>query len=303
MLGRSEDSKDAPELQDRDDLTKQIDAEVKRIADLFRFILVYKEQFQPSGVEFSNLRQYMPSDDASRIDWKASARSNDLYVKEYDVEQDTDTFILLDVSDTMTTGTAEKLKSEYAALLAATLTYASVDIGLNVGLGLYGDDDLFIEPDRGQNQYHLILRELVEPENYGGTFNFETALEDAVGQLKPNTTIFIISDFIEVGGDWSGNLELANSKFKHMLTTMVRDLRDYKLPDSGNIRFQSPDSSSKQVLDTSHIKEKYEKEAKKQEKRIKADIEDSGSNFLKIDTRDSFAAEYASYFNRSEVEW
>jgi uncharacterized protein (DUF58 family) len=297
------DSPEGLRMQDREQLINEIDSEVKRVADLFRFILHYKEQFQPSGVEFSNLRQYMPSDDASRIDWKASARSNDLYVKEYDVETDTDTFILVDTSDTMTFGTADKLKSEYAALMAATLAYASVDIGQKVGLGMYGGDGTLITPERGQTQYHLILRELVNQDNYGGQLNLEEALKDVIGRLKPNTTVFLLSDFLDIEGEWKANMKLANSKFRHMMTTMVRDLRDYKLPDSGNVRFEAPGGGSKQVFNTTKMKDEYEKRAAEQEQHIREKATGAGSNFLKIDTRDSFGAEFASYFNQSEVEW
>jgi len=301
---KPEDSSDSvkdiqDEVLDSEQVIKEVDQEVKRVADLFRFILKYKRQFQPAGIEFSDLREYMPSDDASRIDWKASARTNDLYVKEYEVEQDTDTFILLDASDTMTFGTAEKLKSEYAAVMAATLAYASVDNGLNVGLGMYGDDSQIMTPEKGETQYQAILTQVTKQENYGGTFDLKQALEDVMGRIKSNTTIFVISDFIESGEDWMGNMKLANSNFRHMLCCMVRDRRDYKLPESGNIRFESPDGSMEMVANTNSIKEEFNQEAEKQEQQIKKLIKSAGPNFLKIDTRDSFAAEMASYFDQN----
>ena len=62
-----------------DDVVAEVDSEVKRVSDTFRFALKYKEQFQASGIEFSDLRQYVTSDDASRIDWKNSAKSQDVW--------------------------------------------------------------------------------------------------------------------------------------------------------------------------------------------------------------------------------
>lgn len=286
----------------KEQLVKEVNLEVKQVADLFRFVLKYKEQFQPSGIEFSDLREYLPSDDAKRIDWKSSARTNDLYVKEYDIERDTDTFVILDVSDTMTFGTADKLKSEYAAVLASTIAYASVDNGLNVGIGMYGEDTYFIPPDRGQEQYQRVLREVTDPENYGGVFDLEAALRDCIGRLKPSTSIFLVSDFLEVEGDWKGEVKLSNSKFRHFLSLMVRDLRDYQLPESGNIRFESPSGGGRQVVNTSRVNEEFNKEAQKQEEEIKERLREVGSGVLKIDTRDSFAAKMSEFFDKGG-EW
>lgn len=288
---------------DQKELRDQMDAEVKRVSDLFRFVLKYQRHFQPSGVEFSGLRQYLPSDDASRIDWKNSAGKTELYVKQYEEELDMDIFIMLDVSDTMTFGTSEKLKSEYAAIVTAALAYASVDAGVNVGLGMFGDDSMIITPQGGTDQYDRFLDELTDLENYGGTFNFEDALDDLIGQIKENTAVFIISDFLEVEGEWKSKLTLSNMKFRHVMTIMCRDLRDYKLPDSGNFRFESSSSSEQLVVNTSRIRNDFNEEVERQEDALEEKIQGTGSSFLKIDTRDKFSAAFAEFFDEDQGEW
>jgi len=282
---------------------KDMDAEVKKMAETFRMLLKYRQKFQPSGIEFSNLRQYTSGDDASRIDWKASARSNDLYVKEFEEETDLDVFILLDVSDSMTFGTAEKLKSEYAGLLASTLTWSSVDIGLNVGVGLYGDDSTFITPSGDFTQYQIVLEEVTRFDNYQGTFNLESALDDVIGQVRNNTALFVISDFIETEGEWEDKLTLASNKFRHCMVMMVRDLRDYKLPEAGNFRFKSPNGEQTLITDTNSVRKNFEKQVEKNEEKIRNKVEDSGAGFVKIDTRDNFTAELAKYFQDEKNQW
>lgn len=276
-------------------LRNSIDIEVKRMSEVMRFILRYQKHFQPSGVEFSGLRQYLPSDDASRIDWKNSAGKPDLYVKEYDEEVNLDVFIILDVSDTMTFGTAEKLKSEYAAIISASITYASVDVGIDVGFGIWGENNIFITPGGGDAQYQKILHEVVKPKNYGGDFSLEKSLKDVIGQIKENTAVFIISDFINVGDGWSTKMRLASKKYRGVTCIMVRDLRDYKMPDSGNIRLKSPKGESITV-NTSKVKSDFDAEARKQEEMIEEKVLGSGADFIKLDTRDSFAGELAGFF-------
>lgn len=278
-----------------DDLVEKVDVEVKRVSDLFRFLLKYKEQFQASGIEFSDLREYQTSDDASRIDWKNSAKSPDLYVKEYEEEKDMDVFIILDGSDTMMFGTTEQLKSEYCAILTAALAYASVDAGINVGFGIFGEDEMIITPDGGESQYQKVLHEVTRFENYGGKFDLEEALNSTIGQIKDNTAVFVISDFLDVDHNWKSKMTVANEKFRHVLNVMIRDPRDRRLPKSGNVRFKSA-NGEQMVANTSKIREEFEKEVEKQEKKIQSQINNAGASLMDIETTKNFSAAFAEYF-------
>jgi uncharacterized protein (DUF58 family) len=286
---------------DSDYVTEKVDTEVKRVSQMFRFALKYKQQFQASGIEFSDLREYQKSDDASRIDWKNSASSDDLFVKEYEEEKDMDVFIILDVSDTMMFGTAEKLKSEYAAVVAAALTYASVDAGINAGFGMFGDSTITINPSGGQAQYQKVLTEVTKFENHGGTFDLEDALNTAIGKIKANTALFIITDFIDVEGEWKSKMKIASEKFRHVMSVMVRDLRDYKLPENGNMRFEH--GGEQMTVNTSKVKEEFEKEAKIQEGAIRDKVEGSGGGFIKVDTREEFSGRFAEYMDKKGGDW
>ncbi len=287
----------------RDDLTKKVDTEVKKVADTFMFAMKYQEQFQASGIEFSDLRQYQTSDDASRIDWKNSAATEELYVKEYEEEKDLDVFIILDASDSMIFGTADKLKSEYAAIVAAALAYASIDMGINVGFGIYGDDELVMLPDGGQAQYQKILTEVTRFDNYGGEFNLEDALDSVVGQIKENTSIFLISDFLGVEGSWKSKMLVASKKFRHVLNIMVRDLRDYKLPEAGNFRFEDISGDGQVVVNTSKVRDEFEEKARKEEERTINKIEAAGASVIRVDSRDNFSGKFAQYIDEEGGDW
>lgn len=286
----------------KEEMFEEVDAEVRRVSKVFRFILKYREQFRPSGIEFSDLRTYN-NDDASRIDWNSSARLNDLYVKEYEEEQDMDVFIVLDVSDSMTFGTADKLKSEYCAVLASTLAYASVDMAVNVGIGLFGENEKFLVPEGGEAQYQKILSEVTDPENYGGEFDLEYALDEVMKRIKENTFVFVVSDFIDPGKGWEPIMKVMSEKYRNVFNLMVRDLRDFKLPETGNVRFQASDGSQELVVNTNRVKGKFEEEVEEQEQEIREEISESGADFLKINTRDNFAAQLVSYFDSKQGDW
>ena len=287
---------------DREEVTEDVNAEVKRVADSFMFALKYKEQFQASGIEFSDLRQYQTSDDASRIDWKNSAKSQDLFVKEYEEEKDMDVFIILDASDSMLFGSQDSVKAEFASVAAAAIVYASIDNGINAGIGIFSDDELIMFPDGGELQYRKIIREVSNRENYGGPMDMAAALGSVIGQIKDNTAVFVVSDFLNVGDDWKSNMIVASKKFRHVMAVMVRDPRDRRLPDSGVMRLEGM-SGKQMVVNTSKIREEFKEEAEKQEQRIISRVEAAGASIITVETTESFAGKFTKHLEESGANW
>ncbi|MEF8880305.1 MAG: DUF58 domain-containing protein, partial [Candidatus Nanohaloarchaea archaeon] len=96
-------------------------AKSQRLVEQLRFLLNYQDLVTGKGMEFERLRPYVAGDEASQIDWNALARTGDLYTQIYKEERMLDVLIIVDVSDSMTVGTTEILKNEYAAIVATAL--------------------------------------------------------------------------------------------------------------------------------------------------------------------------------------
>src|SRR3989338_7011118 len=120
-----------------------------------RFIGGYKSVFKGKGLEFEDYRPYTTHDDASTIDWKASVKSNQLLVREFVEERNLNTFFLIDVSSSMVYGSIDKLKVEYAAEVAAALSYVILNSGDSMGFALFNDKIVKnVLPAQGVVQYH-----------------------------------------------------------------------------------------------------------------------------------------------------
>jgi len=184
-----------------EELMEEVDTHVKRLVEVFAFLLKYQLLFRGTGIEFVGLREYIPGqDDAMRIDWKSSLRTQRLYVKQYEEERDLDIFVLLDTSGSMLFGTQEKLKSEYAAIVAGAITYAAIETGDNVGFAMFNDKiQAFLTPSQDAAQYYHILSLMVNPNYYGGRCNLAESLLFLLNNLGEKTVLFIVSDFIGVG--------------------------------------------------------------------------------------------------------
>ena len=228
-----------------------------------RFMGDYPSLFKGRGVIFESFREYSTSDDASIIDWKASARAGKALVREFVDERNLDVFFLVDASHTMVFGSQAKLKHEYAAEMAASMALAVIEQGDSAGIGLFSDSVKgFLAPDRGIAQYRRILRELTNPAHYDGACDFEEAMRACILRLRPQTILVIITDGVRLSGDWARLLRIAGKKFD-VITLLVRDPRDDELPvGCGQVAVEDPYTGEQLLLDTDAIRGDYAKAAK-----------------------------------------
>ncbi len=281
-------------------IIKDVDINVKKIIELFRFILKYKIILRGRGVEFAGLREYTTDDDASMIDWNSTARTGKTYVKIFEHERDLDVVILLDTSSTMIFGTQKYLKSEYSAIIAGTLAYSAIEVGDRAGILLFNDGvKKFIPPKKGTLQYYKILKAMTDKKNYGGRSNLADALEYILGSLKNRSIIFIISDFIDPIGQWEEKLKLVGYKFDKLVGIMVRDIRDETLPDGiGRMRILDPVSGKKIVVDVDKYREEFSRAVKAHNSMIEKSFVVSRGGLIKTMTNEPFIKPLVGYFSR-----
>ena len=274
-----------------EELMREIDVNVKKLVEAFAFLFKYRILFRGTGVEFAGLKEYVAGeDDATKIDWKASLRTQRLYVKQYEEERDLDIFILVDASASMLFGSQEKLKYEYAAILAGSLAFAALENRDNVGFAMFNEKIIgFIEPSQEIANYYHMLENLSRVSNYGGRCKLGDALTFVLNNLAEKTVLFVISDFIGLDEKWRDGVKMVSAKFDRVIGIMVRDLRDTYLPkEVGYLRFQDPFSGKILTVNVDKIRKKFEEEAKKQEKEVEEEFLRSGAGFVKIYTHEPF---------------
>jgi uncharacterized protein (DUF58 family) len=114
----------------------------------------------PPSTDFSYIRAYLPGDPFKFINWKASARLNELMVNEYERERSRTIILVIDRGPNMLAGTNVENALEYAVPLAATLARSFIRSGASVGLyGLPPDPQVY--PSTGEEQFLRILRKLI----------------------------------------------------------------------------------------------------------------------------------------------
>lgn len=106
-------------------------------------------QFQKNTSLVSGVRQYQPGDRFAWIDWKATARTNDMMSKEFEKRQSNDLLIILDRSPTN--------NFELMVTFIASTVRNILKQGGQVGLLTVGEERTFIPINGGEQQLHTLL--------------------------------------------------------------------------------------------------------------------------------------------------
>ena len=118
--------------------------------------------FKGRGMEFDEVRPYVPGDDVRAIDWNVTARTGEPHVKRFVEERELTVMLLVDVSASQDFGSGRRSKLEAATELSALLAMSAVENGDKVGLLLFhGGADLYIPPRKGGKHALRVVREVL----------------------------------------------------------------------------------------------------------------------------------------------
>ena len=172
----------------------------------------YRSVFKGRGIEFDEVREYVPGDDVRTIDWNVTARIGAPFVKKFVEERELVVMLVVDLSASGDFGAAPKSKRESAAELAALLAFSAGRSGDKVGLYMFSDRcELYVPPRSGRRHALRIVREVLafEPESRGTDIG--GALREVAKLMKKRGIVFLIGDLIDTN-DFESELKLLNRR-------------------------------------------------------------------------------------------
>ncbi|HLC78220.1 MAG TPA: DUF58 domain-containing protein [Candidatus Nanoarchaeia archaeon] len=264
---------------------------------------IYRILFRGKGLEFESYRDYAPDDDATDIDWKASARTEKLLVKQYKEERDLKIMFLVDVGENMVFGSSKKLKCEYIAELVSAFARVIMDNNDRVGFIFFSDGiKHFIDPRGGDKHFQLLVDMLSRAENYGGVTNINESIDYAMRYLDRSiNSVIVVSDFLRATPDTEKKLSLLSHRFETMIIR-VRDLLDITLPDvEGEVVVQNSQTDEQIIINPKIAKKVYERYAQEQAKFVEDMFKKVEADYLDLITNVSFSLPLA-LFLKERVE-
>lgn len=209
----------------------------------------YHSVFKGTGMEFREVREYVPGDDVRTIDWNVTARTGDPFVKLFEEERELTVMLAVDMSRSGWFGSQGSSKVEIAAELCGVLAFSAIANKDKVGLLLFSDRvEKFIPPAKGKSHVLRIIRELLTFEPVGRGTSIKASLELLGSVLKRKSTVFLVSDFWDSG--FSQRLSVLARKHD-LVAVRVRDPRETSIPSVGLVNWIDAETGQEILVDTS----------------------------------------------------
>ena len=158
---------------------------------------LHKSPHKGASIEFLEHKEYSPGDDIKHIDWKVLARSDKYYLKQFETETNLKCYILLDTSGSMGYKSTGVSKLDYAATLAASLTYLMLNQSDAVGLVTFNNEILNYMPPRTIPSHLNVVVEVLKGVKAEGKSNMGNVLNAIAEKVKKRSLLIVISDFFD----------------------------------------------------------------------------------------------------------
>jgi uncharacterized protein (DUF58 family) len=218
------------------------------------------------SLEFAEHKEYSPCDYIRRIDWKAFAKSDRLYIKEYENDANITAALLVDGSRSMAyqseravgpEGGRVPAKLDFARVMAAALAYLLLTQSDAVGLGVFSDGlDDFLPPRARKAHFHELTGRLAALELKEGT-SLTASLSDLAERIKGRAMIIIFSDLMDDPEATLKALRLLRSRRHELFLFHVLDPDELEFPFERLTVFQDMESPARLLVDPRAIRHEY----------------------------------------------
>ena len=266
----------------------------------------YLSHFKGRGMDFEELREYMPGDDVRDIDWNVTNRMGRPFVKRFREERELAAVLAVDVSASSAFGSGDHTKREFAAEVAATLAVSAARNGDKVALLLFTNQvELFVPPRKGRRHVLRVVREMLACEPHAHGTDVTAALAFLNRVLHRRAMVFLLTDFLHSNGSFnSGSVcdviqELGRTNMHHDLVCLhLHDPREGELPDAGLLTIEDAETGELLELDSTRpgVRERFAASNRKRLDELDRSLNRTGVDTLRFNTGEEFAPRLQRFF-------
>lgn len=267
----------------------------------------YRSVFSGVGTELVQIRPYEPGDDVRLIDPSVTARRGEPHVRVHVAEKALSTWIALDVSPSMTFGTADRLKADVAEGVALILAHIAAR-GINsLGAATFGvRNPGTVLPKCGRDGIYGLIRLLgqqPDSDEVGATSPAEVF--GRISRLaRRRALVVVVSDF-RGPRDYGGAL-LRLAARHETIAIEIRDPREQELPDVGYLCLVDPETGRQLRVNTSdrRLRERFTEASAAERAGLAAEFRSMGVDHLVLSTRDDWSRDLAIFLHgRTATQW
>jgi uncharacterized protein (DUF58 family) len=271
----------------------------------------YHSVFKGRGMNFDEVREYVPGDEVRTIDWNVTARAGRPFIKKFVEERELTLMLLVDVSASGDFGSGAQSKREIAAELASVLAFSAVRNSDKVGLILFTDQiELYVPPRKGRRHVLRLVREILGFEPRHRSTDLVQALDFTNHVLSRRAIVFLLSDFQfpEDPEDPAAALAslrraIRQTNCRHDLVAMrVFDPREEELPDFGLLAVEDAETGELIEVDTGdvHVRQQFKEFAQAGFTRLRRAFNGEAVDSLSLSTAEPYLPTLMGFFKHRE---
>jgi uncharacterized protein (DUF58 family) len=218
---------------------------------------IHPSQAKGLSSEFEEHRGYSQGDDIRHVDWKAYAKFDRYFIKEYREATNLKAYIVMDSSASMAYASDGVSKFDYGSTLTASLAYLMLKQQDAVGLIIYSNKiEKMIPPKATHDHLFAILKELEDRTPHGET-SAASVLQEIAASLKRRGLIILISDLLDQPEGVVRGLKQIHSRGNDAMVFHLLDKDELKFPFQEPSLFQDMEEDLKLLTDPHTIRAAY----------------------------------------------
>ena len=248
----------------------------------------HRSPIRGSSLEFSEYRKYVPGDDTRRLDWRAYARSDRFFIKEFEADTNLRLCLVVDTSGSMQYGDGGLTKLDYARRIAGTLAYLAARQGDAVGLYCAGATmTREIPPKRNAAHLRYVLDQIGSMEAVGET-GLCKALHEAAERVRQRALVVIISDLFVPPDQLRGCFQHLRFRKHDVALFHVLDQNELDFTFDRPIRFLDLEGGPSVLADPTVIARQYHQSLKRYFQELDQAVRDTMVDYHRVSIDDPY---------------
>lgn len=246
---------------------------------------LHASPYKGFSVEFAEHREYVPGDDPRHLDYKMLARTERLYIKQYEEETNMRVQVLLDTSGSMNYRHEARItKLEYGCYLTAVLSYLMIRQQDSVGLTTFDTEIRLDMPARSSPRHFNEMMRQLEAIQPGGETNIAETLHRLANRFKRRCLIVLISDLYDEPEEVMRGLHHFRHRRHEVIVFHVFDKAELEFSFKDTIAFHDLETDERIQIDPAYVRDAYLEQIREFTETYRRECAESQIDYIMTDT-------------------
>ena len=258
----------------------------------------HKSPYHGFSVEFAEHRTYGQGDEIKHIDWKLYGKTDRHYVKRFEEETNLRSYILLDISKSMSFKSKNISKLKYGESLTAALTHLMINQKDAVGLILF-DNAIreYITPKTSKSHKNVIFNSLSKCKA-GKNTNIQLILDSMAERIKKSGLVILISDLLDDPNNVMKGLNHFRHNKQEVIVFHLLDKQEFNFTFNERTKFSDMETGETITTDPWHIQSSYQDKIKLFINKFKRECGNQKIDYVPIYTDQNFDLALSEYIRK-----